>query len=491
MVKFSFLLVLLFPLFSLADNEITHHDLKNTFIKTLYPDVEFRNNNKLCIVPEKGSYTSRVFTECDVLIQHLIVQVVDQGRLSGDGFSFLTKSAYNSFLKYYLSFLEVVSAGDSSELNQVTLARFLYVLLEIDKVAKDNDLLTQIDHSISSNIAVFDKIFKNLGNEEFVSRLGSSLITFYEKLPTYNSESVIFFQKLVLTYGSNEQFEKILFSNFNNKNSNLVTGLKTLKTYLDENSLKTSNESAVLLEKLIFCATDFINSEYNNRCKFLETYPVSILENFTALYLEYGSSLVDKLSFQKSLGFLNQIPEYYMTTETFSLFRKTVLPSLFKPQNLTEEQKMQLCIFIKNENQCRAEFIANQNKQNNFNILKYIFIFLSVLTVFGYLAYRYYNKLKSVKSSSRIEEESCLTSEERSELRELRSYFMLRPNSNFAELARNYRKKVKTIHPDTSKGDNQEFLTLQTKYTRIRLLLTRLNEEKENRLSKAESFFRY
>lgn len=67
-----------------------------------------------------------------------------------------------------------------------------------------------------------------------------------------------------------------------------------------------------------------------------------------------------------------------------------------------------------------------------------------------------------------------LSSGEREELRELRSYFKLSPQASETDLVKRYRTLARELHPDTGEGSSTEFSAMNERYNRAKELFSRL-----------------
>lgn len=133
--------------------------------------------------------------------------------------------------------------------------------------------------------------------------------------------------------------------------------------------------------------------------------------------------------------------------------------------------------------------LTEVNKTSNHSAVNFKFNYLIILSLtILVLAFISRERIFSLvfitpKLKSSVSTISNLTAEERAELRQHRQFFSLRPNEGLNSLNRKYKNYVRKFHPDVVRDNGEQFISLQEKYDRAKILMSRLEEEKLKRFS--------
>lgn len=470
--------------------------LKEQTLNEIMPSLEVREGGMCLFLPKGKNFITKVAINCsrlfDTLLDDLIMQS-DSPLFSKDS---LKNIASPNVYRRMLDILQgdftiirgVLASGGSIESESLS-----PVIPEVAKLIK---LAHQgVFGFDQKNSELFSQILKKYGHELFllISNFGneesfSSLIEHIKGLSDDNETSELKMYFIALK-GTRDELVSYIVDLIKKSNENASSKLESLTIFKDSLEQKKLSIVYNVVSYLDNCLDASVR---NNVCEGLynklEPEIKSYLdENNTRAKVEgiFSSYKSDLRELHSQLMLISKKDSKY-----YELIDEVVRPHLTSLKYLTQEDLVLACEILGDE-KCTLKLdssleLTGITNSPYFRIFIVLFAgALGVLLLLG-VCYLFYKKLlvfKKPKTSS-LDQNSPddLNTEERSELRNLRQVFELKPTDGVSELHRSYRRMVFNVHPDKLKDGGREFVELQARYLKTKELLDRLDNQKANKI---------
>jgi len=504
----------------LKDNDRSLGEARGELLQMLMSDLKLRSDNELCVFNDYSSgFSKAVVSPCKSLFDKILVEALE-GEISH---TLLDNQISRSLLRYLLLELayirsfpkskaqvdftknEIDSLDKSIEEHYIRVIRVSTVLLRISNVKEDTDIRARVFEAILNSYDELIAMLFVLGEETSVVSLGEILLAYEHEFNAKGHRGQLLMLVLSILYKDETVMSAHLERLASEYRMRMFDLLETddLVSLLDKNnesfselSRKNVNYVKNVLDFYKSCPSVYLKGEIS-ASSFCSEFPWSTGPALRLLFSDlFLLSLATDLEVRPLRAVKDvrlRLPDFVTGSEPFHGFREMIILPALEKLKLSEPDALKACEILHMDNSTctlipgEEETLSVQSFSKGkmtYLVLALSFAFIVMVFLYLKLPHAFIAYFKSLYSYPRPEEQSnSLSAEERKELRELRAYFKLNPAQGLEDLQKRYRRYVLKTHPDRLRDEGEAFILLQERFERAKILLDRLEDEREKRLS--------